>query len=147
MIASQMTSILLFCLASCPVCYLCLYCSIQSNLFYGYVQRVYKELPISVGLELQLLLLSIQFLLSSDLRYPSLLGSSFVSLLCVSACPAIMAYLSSPIFTTCPDHLKCANFILSLMIIIPNPILIVRFLTLFLLVFHSIFRSYLISLA
>jgi hypothetical protein len=34
-----------------------------------------------------------------------------------------------------------------LMTVIPNPVLIVWFLILFLLVFHPIFRSYLISLA
>jgi hypothetical protein len=67
-----------------------------------------------------------------------------VSTLC-SGLQAIMAYLSYPILTTCPNHLKFANFIISLMIIIPNPILVFWFLILFLLVFYSIFRSYLIS--
>ena len=43
---------------------------------------------------------------------------------CVLACQPILGYLSSPILTTYPNNLNCANSIISLRQIIFNPILI-----------------------
>ena len=65
--------------------------------------------------------------------------------LCTLACQAIFGQLPSPILTTCPNHLSCANSLISLLGNIPNPILFFRFLILSILVFPAIFLKYFIS--
>lgn len=65
----------------------------------------------------------------------------------IVACQAILGYISSPILTTYPNYLFCANSIIFLRGIIPNSMLIVWFLILSFLVFPSFLLQYLISVA
>ena len=59
------------------------------------------------------------------LFFPSLSGTSFVSLPCVLACQVSLGCLSSPILTALPNHLDCVNPSITLSGIIPDPILTV----------------------
>jgi hypothetical protein len=69
------------------------------------------------------------------LFFPCLSGSSFGSLhLCPSLPGWVLGYLSPPILTIYPNHLNSANSVIPLKRFIPNPILIVLFLILSLLV-------------
>lgn len=147
-IASQMFSIVLFCLASCPVCYWCLlFYSAEPLLRIGVegLQRTFhlwqpRVIALTSFHSIPLFFISVSLL-------PKPVG---VFLGVPTLCTSLPAHhvLSSFILTTCPDHIKCAScFFTSLMGIIPNPIIIVWVLILSLLIFHSIFRNYFISLA
>jgi hypothetical protein len=90
------------------------------------VQNLHTQLSICLSLELHRSFFSTQFpfyknqiIPSSHVRQGLPLGP-FPRFL---ACQAILGYLSPPILTTCPTHLICANSVLSLRGIIPNPIL------------------------